>query len=137
MGFLVKRQPDRPGRSKMVPHSPPFSTLFTRRGVPFSKMFAPARLHTIGSALTGVIGTNSNDTFTKTSHGLPNGANVVLSALTGGTGLTQYLKSGLFVVNTAANTFQLALAPGGTPVDLGSDVSALTVQRVGSAAPIR
>lgn len=151
MSFLVRRNPDRAGPSKMVPGSPPFATLFTRRGVPFTSkraglsrlLFAPSRMHTIGSAITAVTGVTSTDTLTKTTHGLPNGANVVLSslvqsnpALDAAKRFADMAKGGLFVVNQTANTFQLAVAPGGPVVDLGTDITSVTVQRVGSAAPI-
>lgn len=75
--------------------------------------------------LTSVTGVTSSDTFTKTSHGLADGDIVVLSALSGGVGLV--VGRVYFVVGSAANTFQLALTPGGAAVDLGSDVSSVTV----------
>ncbi len=77
------------------------------------------------TALTAVTGVNSTDTFTKTAHGLSNGDIVVLSSLTGGSGLVAGRP--YYVINQAANTFQLALIAGGTAVDLGSDVSSVTV----------
>jgi hypothetical protein len=80
-------------------------------------------LQTKGPNITGVTGVTSTDTFTKTAHGL-----VVLSGLTGGSGLVA--GDPYFVVSTAANTFQLALTPGGSAVDLGSDVTAATVNKL-------
>lgn len=79
----------------------------------------------VGSALTSVTGSNSTDTFTKSTHGMVNNAQVVLSAKTGGSGLST--TTTYYVVASATNTFQLALTPGGTAVDLGSDVSSVTV----------
>ena len=78
--------------------------------------------------ITGVTGVTSTDTFTKTAHGLANGNLVVLSALTGGAGL----RTGFpyYVIASAANTFQLSETPGGTAVDLGTDVTAGTVTRL-------
>ncbi len=91
-------------------------------------------LLTAQAAITGVTGVTSTDTFTKTAHGLANGTAVILTSMTGGSAL----KAGsagnadeqariYFVVNTAANTFQLAHVVGGAVVDLGTDVSAVTV----------
>ncbi len=146
MGFLVKRQPDRPGGSKMVPGMPAFASLFTRRGVPFTSkraglsrlLYAPSLRYNVGSAITAVTAVTSTDTFTKTSHGLPNGANVVLSSLVGGSAaFAQLLKNGFFVLNQSANTFQLSLDPDGPVVDIGVDISSVTVQRVSSGAPLR
>jgi hypothetical protein len=85
-------------------------------------------LQTKGPNITGVTGVTSTDTFTKTAHGLANGDLVVLSGLTGGSGLVA--GDPYFVVSTAANTFQLALTPGGSAVDLGSDVTAATVNKL-------
>jgi hypothetical protein len=92
--------------------------------------------YNVGAAVTGITGTDSTDTFTKTSHGFTNGANVVGSGLTGGSALAPLLLGGLFVINAAANTFQLARVPNGAAVDLGSDVTALTLQRIVSGVPV-
>lgn len=112
--------------------------------MPFSALGKNAMLNNLGvdrvgafqkgTDLTAVTGVTSTDTFTKTAHGLANGTLVVLTAMTGGTGL----KAGnagnadenaepLFVVATAANTFQLSRTPGGSAADLGTDISAVTV----------
>jgi len=76
-------------------------------------------------ALTSVTGVTSTDTFTKTSHGMANGTVVVLSALTGGTGLN--VQRVYFVIGQTANTFQLSTTSGGSAVDLGTDVTSVTV----------
>ena len=76
------------------------------------------------AALTSVTGSNSTDVFTKSSHGLTNDTRVRLSAKTGGSGLST--TRDYYVVN-ASTGFQLAETMGGTPVDLGSDVSSVTV----------
>lgn len=89
-----------------------------------------------GKAVTGV---TSTDIFTSTAHGYAAGDLVILTALTGGSGL----KAGnagnadeeawpYFVIaaNLAANTFSLSHTPGGAAVDLGSDVTAGTVTRL-------
>jgi len=75
--------------------------------------------------ITTVTGVTSTDTFTKTSHGLSNGDLVVLSSLTGGSGLVA--GAPYFVVAQATNTFQLSLTSGGSAVDLGTDVTSVTV----------
>jgi predicted secreted protein len=59
----------------------------------------------------------STEAFTYNDHGLSDGDPVVISALgtvTGPTVATKY-----FVVNSTANTFQIALTRGGTPILLG------------------
>jgi len=84
-----------------------------------------------GAATTSVTGTSSNDTFSKASHGLTNGTPVFLSAKTGGSGLST--TAVYYVINTASGTFQLsATGSGSTPVTLGSDVSAVTVNTFGA-----
>lgn len=76
------------------------------------------------AALTSVTGSDSTDIFTKASHGLTNDTRVRLSAKTGGSGLST--TTDYYVVN-ASTGFQLATTMGGSPVDLGSDVSSVTV----------
>lgn len=85
-------------------------------------------LLTKGANITGVTSTGSPDTFTKTAHGLSNGDLIVFSSVTGGSGLVA--GHPYFVVNTAANTFQVALTSGGSAVDLSSDVTAATVNKL-------
>lgn len=84
--------------------------------------------------ITGVTGVTSTDTFTKTAHGLANGDLVVLTEKTGGSGIragnagnADGLAEPLFVIASTANTFQLARTPGGSAVDLGSDITGVTV----------
>lgn len=76
-------------------------------------------------AVTGLAGT---DVFTSATHGYANADLVVLSGLTGGTGLT--VGYPYFIIATATNTFQLALTPGGTAVDFTTDVTVGTVGRL-------
>jgi hypothetical protein len=78
-----------------------------------------------GKAVTAAA---ASDTFTSNAHGYANGDLVVLSALTGGNGLAAGRP--YFVINTAANTFKLALKPGGAAVDVISDLTAGTVTRL-------
>lgn len=66
------------------------------------------------------------NTFNKTAHGYANTTPVVLTGLSNTTGINNSVV--YFVVNTAANTFQLATAIGGTPIDLtgSADTTAVT-----------
>lgn len=75
------------------------------------------------AAITAISGATPS-TFTKTAHGLANGTLVLLSALSGGSGLVSGRP--YFVVSTAANTFQLALTPGGAAVDMVTTVTSMT-----------
>jgi hypothetical protein len=85
-------------------------------------------LLTKGANITAVTSTGSPDTFTKTAHGLSNGDLIVFSSITGGAGLVAGFP--YYVVSTAANTFQAALTSGGAAIDLSSDVSAATVNKL-------
>jgi hypothetical protein len=94
-------------------------------------------LMTKGANITGVVSTGSPDTFTKTAHGLSNGDVIIFTAVTGGTGIVAGTAGNAdgkahpyFVVSTAANTFQIALTSGGSAVDLTSDVTAATVNKL-------
>lgn len=73
-------------------------------------------------------GETVDDTFDETAHPFNNGDLVVLSGLSGGSGLVAGLP--YFVVNDAANSFQIALVPGGAAVDFGTDVTAVNVTRL-------
>lgn len=83
-----------------------------------------------GKAVTGVA---STDVFTSTAHGFANG-NVVLfpvppaAAPTGGLGIV--VGRVYFVIGQTANTFQLALTPGGPAVDFTTDMTAGTIVRL-------
>lgn len=96
--------------------APPAGTTITHAGA-FQK----------GADITGVTSTGSPDTFTKTAHGLSNGDVITFTSITGGGGLVA--NHPYFVINTAANTFQIALTAGGSAVDLTSDVTAATVNK--------
>lgn len=68
----------------------------------------------------------STDNLTSNGHGYSNGTVVVITALTGGTGLkTQHA---YYVVSTATNTFQLSETSGGAAIDVTLDGSAGTVK---------
>ena len=77
-----------------------------------------------GPATTGV---TSTDTLTATSHGNVNGDTIVFSALTGGAALV--IGRRYFIVGVSGNNFQLTNKPGGTPIDIGTDISAATWAR--------
>jgi hypothetical protein len=94
-------------------------------------------LQTKGANITGVTSTGSPDTFTKTAHGLVNGDVIIFTAVTGGTGLKAGSASNAdgkgypyFVISSAANTFQISETSGGSAVDLSSDVTAATVNKL-------
>lgn len=96
-----------------------------------------AALMTKGADITGVTGVNSSDTFTKTSHGLANGDLVILTAMTGGSNLwagdagnANEVARPYFVIGVSGSNFQLSEKSGGSAVDLGSDVSAVTVNKL-------
>lgn len=81
-----------------------------------------------GADITGVTGVTSTDTLTKTAHGLANGDVVIPSGISGGSALVA--GHPYFVVASAANTFQLSQTSGGTATDLGTDVTAMTVNKL-------
>lgn len=87
-----------------------------------------------GKAVTGV---TSTDTFTSTAHGYANGDLVIFAATTGGSGIKAGTANDadgaadpFFVIGQTANTFQVSRTPGGSAVDLGSDMTAGTVHRL-------
>lgn len=98
-----------------------------------------AGLMTAGTPITGVTGTASTDTFSKTAHGLAAGDVVILTSMTGGAGI----KAGnagngdegaepLFVIaaGLTANAFQLSRKAGGSALDFTSDITAVTVTKL-------
>jgi hypothetical protein len=82
-----------------------------------------------GTALTGVTIEADDDLFTKTAHGLLTGDRFCLTAVTGGTGLTQ--GNYYYAIKVSATTFKaastLALAIAGTGIDVTVDGSSVTV----------
>jgi hypothetical protein len=66
--------------------------------------------------MTGITSNVTTNLFTKTNHGIPNGTPIAFSALSTTTGITTYTV--YYVVNAAASTFQIELAPGSGPIDL-------------------
>lgn len=89
------------------------------------------------TVITGTVGEADNETFTKVAHGMVNGDIVLLTAMTGGTGLTAGTASNAdggakvyFVVNKADDTFQLSETLSGTAATFSADVSAVTVNKL-------
>lgn len=82
-----------------------------------------------GTPLTGVTSVTSTDTFTKTAHGLAAGDLVILTAKTGGTSLVVDRPYFVIATGLTANDFRVAHTVGGTAVDHGTDVTAVTVTR--------
>lgn len=82
-----------------------------------------------GTALTGGAAEADDDLITISAHGLVTGDRVVLTAITGGTGLTQ--GNTYYVIKVSANTFKLATtqanAAAGTGVNISTDGSSITV----------
>lgn len=64
---------------------------------------------------------NTTDTFTSTAHNLQNGDKVTVSNSGGAlpTGLSA--ATGYFIINKAANTFQLAASPYDTAINISDD----------------
>jgi surface protein len=82
----------------------------------------------MGISNNGTINSDvTNNLFNKTSHGLQNGEIVAFSARGTTTGID--IRTIYYVVNATANTFQVALTPGGEAIDLtGSNSFAVVVQ---------
>lgn len=73
----------------------------------------------------------SGDAITSSAHGFSDNDIVAFSVLTGGAGLRQDFP--YYVVNSATNTFKVSLTRGGSAVDITTDYSGLTVQKLGAA----
>ena len=95
--------------------------LYTR-GQNFALLLAATELPVSVFAVTG---TESTNVINATAHGLPNGTPVKFTALTGGAGLTA--GPSYYVVTTAADTFQLALTPGGTAINFTTNITAASI----------
>lgn len=75
-----------------------------------------------GVALTGLTGTNADDTITKAAHGLKDGDRVTFPTLTGGAGLTAG-STPYFVRDAGTNTFKVSAASGGAAVNFTTDIT--------------
>lgn len=78
--------------------------------------------------LTTPFGDAATDTLTSTAHGLVNGDRIRFSALTGGAGLA--VGTDYYVIASAANTFQVALTPGGAIVNFTSNITAGALAKI-------
>lgn len=91
----------------------------TTSALPLAKLDAYSAhwLYTGGAYLSfPVTFTDAGDIVTKTAHGLSNGSIVRFSGIVNTTGIST--ATDYYVVNAAANTFQLALTPGGAAIAL-------------------
>lgn len=82
-----------------------------------------------GTALTGATAEADDDKITKVAHGLVTGDRFVLTAITGGTGLTQ--GNTYFAIKVDADTFKVASsaanAAAGTAIDITADGTSITI----------
>lgn len=81
--------------------------------------------------LTGCTTDITNETFTKTAHGLANGDAVVMSSIVTTTGIA--VNTIYFVVGVTANTFQVSATLGGAAVNLATGNGSATVTMVYAA----
>jgi hypothetical protein len=81
-----------------------------------------------GTGINGVSATSNvtTNTLTLNNHGLPNGTRVSFSALGTTTGVS--INIIYFVVNSATNTFQIALTAGGGAIDLTGSNATMTLR---------
>lgn len=71
-----------------------------------------------------VTGVTSTDTITDNGNGYSNGDLIIFTAKTGGSNIV--LGRPYFVTGVTTNTYTLSATPGGSTVDLGSDLTATT-----------
>ena len=86
----------------------------------------------IKKAARNITAEADDDVITSVGHALADGVAVTFPTLTGGTGLTA-LTQIYYVRDATANTFKVALSPGGTAVDITADATAGTVLPVAVA----
>jgi TP901-1 family phage major tail protein len=81
----------------------------------------------VGNGLSGAVTfQNTGDTVTKTAHGLVAGDIVKFSAITGPT--LPAINTNYYVVTPLANTFQLSLTEGGSPIVIDVDGTGTAVE---------
>jgi hypothetical protein len=97
----------------------------------------PQQRYNIGSPVTAITGVAATDLFTKAAHGFVGGENVVITSLTGGVGLPPSSLGGLCVLFVSSSTLRLATVPGGPPSNFTTDVTAMSLQKVPSGAPVQ
>ena len=81
-------------------------------------------LDNLGTGISAVMEAD-DEVITAAAHGLENGQQVNISAITGGTGLTA---GNYWVINKTTNTFQVSATEGGAAVAITADASAMTVK---------
>lgn len=92
-----------------------------------------AGLFTKQSNKTGTAAASGDD-ISVTSHGFSAGDVVIFSGLTGGAGLTAGWVYFVIATGLTSNAFRVAETTGGTAVDITSDASGLTVNRIGEVS---
>lgn len=81
-----------------------------------------------GAAVGTAVIEADDETFTIAAHGMANGQAVSLSTLTGGAVGVVKENQTYYVVQTATNTFKLALKPGGTAIAFATDGGAVVTK---------
>jgi hypothetical protein len=83
----------------------------------------------VGGPTGAITATAATNNVNLTGHRYQNGDKVEFPTLTGGAGLTA--GTDYYVVNAAANTFQVSATRGGAAIDITTDATAGTVREVG------
>jgi hypothetical protein len=90
-------------------------------------------LSNLGPAISAVMEAD-DEVITAAGHGLTNGQQVRISAITGGTGLT----AGVYwVIGATTNTFQVSATEGGAAVAISADATAMTVKLLQPLTKVR
>lgn len=95
----------------------------------FQEVFEWPELPSNNGTATAITATASTDLVNLTAHGFQDGDRVYFPALTGGAGLTAGTTD-YFVRDATADTFKVAATAGGAAVDITSNATAGTVQRI-------
>lgn len=98
----------------------PYDWTIASGGFPTGMIFQPS---------LSVTGTSSDNQIAASSHGLPEGAAVVLRSKTGGSSVA--INTIYYILNAEADSFQLASTPGGSALALGSNITAGILYRPG------
>lgn len=90
----------------------------------------------LGNGFSGAVTfQNAGDTVTQTAHGLVNGTQLKFATVV--TTTTLIVGTLYYVVNVAANTFQVALTVGGAPVAIDADGTGTSVEYFQQIAGLR
>lgn len=79
--------------------------------------------------VTGCTAAASTDVISKTAHGFSNNDDIIFTSLTGGAGLTVDTVT-YWVIDAAANTFKVSATRGGAAVNITTDYTDMTANRV-------